>query len=225
MFSFYNLILIPKILKHYSIKEHLIAVAKANIEDVTEPSNVSVVEKEYELADAKELNYNYLQIIIQYGYVTLFVAACPVIPFLAYISNIIDFREQAWTLLYLEKRYIPTDAAEIGIWFDMLKMTSYVAVITNAAIFCFYIELLQLTSFNKIWISLGFQYFVFTSMQLFTWFKEEIPQEVIIQLERKQYLKDRLEGLNGNENYDKIENFASSSLLSNVLIHQNDFDL
>jgi hypothetical protein len=35
--------------------------------------------------------------------VTLFVAACPLAPLLAYVSNFIEVRSDGWKLLYMSK--------------------------------------------------------------------------------------------------------------------------
>ncbi len=43
---------------------------------------------------------NYSEIATQYGFVTLFVAACPLAPFIAYVSNCIEIRQDGYNMLY-----------------------------------------------------------------------------------------------------------------------------
>lgn len=45
----------------------------------------------------------YSDLSIEYGYVTLFVAAFPIAPFFAFISNYVLIRSSAWSLLYQTK--------------------------------------------------------------------------------------------------------------------------
>ena len=45
----------------------------------------------------------YSDLSIEYGYVTLFVAAFPIAPFFAFVSNFIEIRSEAWTLLFHTK--------------------------------------------------------------------------------------------------------------------------
>lgn len=46
---------------------------------------------------------DYAELAIQYGYTTLFVAAFPLAPLLAYISNIVEIRTDAGKLLYVHR--------------------------------------------------------------------------------------------------------------------------
>jgi hypothetical protein len=46
---------------------------------------------------------DYSQIVTQYGFVTLFVAACPIAPLLAYGGNLIELRLDAYKFLYVHK--------------------------------------------------------------------------------------------------------------------------
>ena len=51
----------------------------------------------------------------------------------------------------------------------------------------------------KVWIFIMLQYFVFTSMGLFEYLIDDVPYEVHLQLQRQEYLNERLK----NVNYDK----------------------
>merc|ERR1719471_2517352 len=76
------------------------------------------------------------ELIVQYGYVTLFVMAFPLAPLLALINN--------WVEAYVDttawkesQRPIPKGAAGIGEWNTVLELFSYMAVLTNIALVSF----------------------------------------------------------------------------------------
>ncbi len=79
------------------------AAARARGEVVEEPSSLERESCLEEYDPSLGTLEDYAQIFIQYGYVTLFVAACPLAPFLAYISNYIEVRSDGWKLLYMSK--------------------------------------------------------------------------------------------------------------------------
>ena len=72
--------------------------------------------------------------MIQYGLVTLFVAAFPLAPFFALINNIIELRLDAYKITAEERRPVPVRIADIGIWMGILKFLTYLAVVSNVSI-------------------------------------------------------------------------------------------
>ncbi|KAK2168869.1 hypothetical protein NP493_1213g00020 [Ridgeia piscesae] len=76
----------------------------------------------------------YLEMVIQYGFVTIFVAAFPLAPFFALLNNIIEIRLDAYKFVTVWKRPVAFRAESIGIWFGILQSVSFIAVLTNAFI-------------------------------------------------------------------------------------------
>jgi hypothetical protein len=68
---------------------------------------------------------------MQFGFVTLFVAAFPLAPLFALINNVIEIRVDAYKLVVATRRPIPTRAKDIGIWLPILDGVSKLAVISN----------------------------------------------------------------------------------------------
>ncbi|UJR10628.1 hypothetical protein I4U23_014825 [Adineta vaga] len=93
-------------------------------------------EEDHDLIDFNStvLIDEYLELVIQFGFVTLFVVAFPLAPLLALINNLIELRLDAWKLLSKYKRPIPYKASDIGIWSDIISAISYLAVLTNAIV-------------------------------------------------------------------------------------------
>uniref|UniRef100_A0A0R3RSP6 Anoctamin n=1 Tax=Elaeophora elaphi TaxID=1147741 RepID=A0A0R3RSP6_9BILA len=79
----------------------------------------------------------YLEMVIQFGFVTLFVSAFPLAPFFALINNIFEIRVDAYKYVVATRRPIPERACDIGIWLPILSMISRAAVLVNACIIAF----------------------------------------------------------------------------------------
>jgi hypothetical protein len=72
-------------------------------------------------------------------------------------------------------------------------MTAIIAVITNAGIMCFTMELIPFTSWGQVWLFIGFQYVIFIAMAIFAYLVDDVPEDVAIQLQRQEYLRERAE--------------------------------
>ncbi len=70
-------------------------------------------------------------LVIQYGLVTLFVAAFPLAPFFALLNNIIEIRVDAYKVVTQFRRPVAQRVADIGVWMEILKALTYFAVVTN----------------------------------------------------------------------------------------------
>ncbi|XP_061532020.1 anoctamin-5 isoform X2 [Phycodurus eques] len=84
-----------------------------------------------------ELFYEYLEMVIQFGFITLFVASFPLAPLLALINNIIEVRVDAWKLTTQFRRPVASKAHSIGAWEEILSGIAILSVVTNAFIVAF----------------------------------------------------------------------------------------
>ncbi|MCL4142507.1 UNVERIFIED_CONTAM: hypothetical protein GTU68_062604 [Idotea baltica] len=93
-------------------------------------------EQDYDLAEFTRLSLfsEYLEMVIQYGFITLFVAAFPLAPFFALINNVVEIRLDAYKYLTKSRRPLPQRVQDIGIWFNILKAITYTSVLTNALV-------------------------------------------------------------------------------------------
>ncbi|XP_054602478.1 anoctamin-1 isoform X1 [Nothobranchius furzeri] len=79
----------------------------------------------------------YMEMIIQFGFVTLFVASFPLAPLFALLNNIIEIRLDAKKFVTELRRPVATRAKDIGIWYSILRGVALVAVIINAFVISF----------------------------------------------------------------------------------------
>ncbi|XP_044042132.1 anoctamin-4-like isoform X1 [Siniperca chuatsi] len=91
-------------------------------------------ERDYNLQpmNAYGLFDEYLEMILQFGFTTTFVAAFPLAPLLALLNNIIEIRLDAYKFVTQWRRPLPSQAKDIGIWYGILEGIGILSVITNA---------------------------------------------------------------------------------------------
>ncbi|XP_068611495.1 anoctamin-6 [Brachionichthys hirsutus] len=96
-------------------------------------------EQDYQLQPFSKLGlfYEYLEMVIQFGFVTLFVASFPLAPILALVNNLFEIRVDAWKITTQFRRVVPEKAQDIGAWQPILQGVAILAVATNAMIIAF----------------------------------------------------------------------------------------
>jgi len=92
---------------------------------------LSKVERESNHAPFDGTFGEYDEMVIQYGYVTMFAAAFPLAPLLAFLNNIVEIRSDAFKLLKSTQRPFYQGAQDIGTWYKILNIIGFVAVLTN----------------------------------------------------------------------------------------------
>uniref|UniRef100_A0A4W5NFM0 Anoctamin n=1 Tax=Hucho hucho TaxID=62062 RepID=A0A4W5NFM0_9TELE len=76
----------------------------------------------------------FLEMIVQFSFTTIFVAAFPLAPLLALINNIFEIRLDAIKMVSLERRLVPKKTNDIGIWTKVLEAIGVLAVIANGLV-------------------------------------------------------------------------------------------
>lgn len=82
----------------------------------------------------------YSEMVIQFGYVTMFASAFTLAPLLAFINNVIEVRTDAFKLITAYSRPGYKGAQDIGNWFGILSVLSILAVINNCFLIGFAFE-------------------------------------------------------------------------------------
>lgn len=72
--------------------------------------------------------------VIQFGFITLFVASFPLAPLLALCNNILEVRVDAWKLTTQFRRPMASKARSIGAWLEILNGMAVLSVITNVCV-------------------------------------------------------------------------------------------
>lgn len=87
--------------------------------------------------DTKGMFSEYLEMVIQYGFLTLFVVAFPLAPLFALINNVFELRLDAKKYVKFYRQPITQSAKNIGIWLYIIKALGKIAIVSNAFIIAF----------------------------------------------------------------------------------------
>ncbi|XP_024150950.1 anoctamin-9 [Oryzias melastigma] len=92
--------------------------------------------RNYQLADSDSFSLfnEFLEMVIQFSFTTIFVAAFPLAPLLALINNIFEIRLDAIKMVRLERRLVPKKTNSIGVWKMVLEAIGVLAVIANGLV-------------------------------------------------------------------------------------------
>uniref|UniRef100_T1ISC6 Anoctamin n=1 Tax=Strigamia maritima TaxID=126957 RepID=T1ISC6_STRMM len=94
-------------------------------------------EEDYQLIENEGLFDEYLEMILQFGFITIFVAAFPLAPLFALLNNWVEIRLDAHKFVCEMRRAVAERARNIGVWFTILEALAQLAVISNAFLIAF----------------------------------------------------------------------------------------
>ncbi|XP_062502727.1 anoctamin-8-like [Corticium candelabrum] len=77
---------------------------------------------------------DYLEMVIQFGYVTLFAAAVPLASLISIIFIMVETRSDIWRLLHAYRRPRVRRACDIGVWFYVMLCMVGLSMLTNSFI-------------------------------------------------------------------------------------------
>lgn len=77
---------------------------------------------------------DYLEMFIQFGYVTLFSSAYPLAGLCALLNNLIEIRSDAFKLCYIHQRPFPQRVDSIGSWQNAMEVMGFIAVMVNCGL-------------------------------------------------------------------------------------------
>ncbi|XP_006875294.1 PREDICTED: anoctamin-7 [Chrysochloris asiatica] len=105
--------------------------------EVSGVSDQAPWEADYTLLPCEGLFEEYLEMVLQFGFITIFVAACPLAPLFALLNNWVEIRLDARKFVCERRRPVAERAQDIGIWFHILTGITHLAVISNAFLLAF----------------------------------------------------------------------------------------
>jgi hypothetical protein len=88
------------------------------------------------MKDDQEIAHNYMDLVMQFGYISLFSTVFPLAAFVSYVSNSLTLKS-IYLEFELEKRSIPEISIGIGKCLDMIELIQFVSVIVNCALIYF----------------------------------------------------------------------------------------
>ena len=98
------------------------------------PRQVSQVEVEGSTPQYEGTFDDYLEMFIQFGYVTLFSSAYPLAGMCALLNNLIEVRSDAFKLCFIHQRPFPQQVHSIGSWQTAMEIMGVIGVVVNCAL-------------------------------------------------------------------------------------------
>jgi hypothetical protein len=167
---------------------------KKENEGATKPPSVAEEQSRMEEYDLLKGTLNdYAELSIQFGYMSFFITCLPVAALGAFINNYVEIRTDAYKLVKGLRRPLPSGVEDIGTWMTIFQLIASICVITNAGIVVFTMRVLSMYSITlRLWIFIGFQWFVFTSQYIIGIVIPDDPEEVRVQEMRTKVIVDKL---------------------------------
>jgi anoctamin-10/anoctamin-7 len=136
---------------------------------------------------------DYNKMAIQFGYVSMFVAAFPLAPLCALINNALEVRTDGMKRLLFMQRPAPSERAEdIGAWMTVLELMSLAAVATNVGVLCFtshkLADDLKLDPTQRVWVFVILEHIVLVIKLFIAGAISDVPQWVTLRLARDAYM-------------------------------------
>ncbi|KAF9365569.1 hypothetical protein BGX34_009478 [Mortierella sp. NVP85] len=91
------------------------------------------VEKQADLP-VYDVNEDYAEMVLQFGYVSLFSVIWPLTGLCAFVNNWVELRSDAVKISFNSRRPIPSRTDSIGPWVDNIQHITWFASLTNASI-------------------------------------------------------------------------------------------
>jgi len=113
--------------------------------------------KDFQLSEwsHQALFYEYLERVIQYGFIALFVCAFPLAPFFALLNNILELRLDAKKVIVEHRRPTAQKVQNIGVWLDIMETLGRISIITNAFIIALTSEFIPKLVYRYVYSSDG----------------------------------------------------------------------
>eukprot|EP00727_Mastigamoeba_balamuthi_P012897 m51a1_g823 putative anoctamin-8 (221) ;mRNA; r:706836-707595 len=143
----------------------------------------------------------YGEMVLQFGFITMFAAVFPLASFLALVNNLVELRTDAFKFSKLQRRPIYMGANGIGQWFRFLQLLSFLAVINNCLLLGFtYTSLVRIVrsvvgdrepweiKYIVLWAVVALEHFVFLIKFVIQLAIPDVPGSVRRMIVRKKYL-------------------------------------
>ena len=136
---------------------------------------------------------DYAELVLQLGYTTLFSAAFPLLPLLAFISQYVEIRIDGWKLCHLYRRIQPKSNEDIGIWMDVMQILTVISIFVNSGLISFTLtNLINYTWNIRIWIFILISFGFLMLRWSIQYIIPDQPEYVEIQIQRQEYVSSKV---------------------------------
>eukprot|EP01041_Mallomonas_annulata_P010566 gene10566-22045_t len=168
--------------------------------------------------------FKFTNTVLQYGFLTLFITALPLLGILALFENIIVLRLDAWKLCTIYRRPHITIAEDVGFWRTLMTTMGTIAIVINSAIICFTSESLNKYTLVQKWLIFLIMEQILLLLKILVHRNiETVPAKLRnIELRQKYIIGKFLHGVeDSDENDTEIMNIKGNFDDSDDMLHQN----
>lgn len=153
-------------------------------------------EKDFELPEYESPMEDYSEIVVQFGLLSLFAGALPIMLVMALANNIFEAWLDFQKVLIRSRRPEPRGAANIGTWLQILKFLSFLGAVTNVLIPIVttgnYQTLFGETSLSPVWLFFLSEHFILMLKWIISYFLPSEPGWVAKHLNRQEFVVNAL---------------------------------
>ncbi|XP_064100858.1 anoctamin-8-like [Macrobrachium nipponense] len=136
---------------------------------------------------------DYLEIFVQFGYVTLFSSAFPLAAACALVANVIEIRSDAFKFCYVFQRPFGQRAQGIGVWQDAMELMGVISIIVNCALIGLSGQIQQIypdiTTNQTILVIVVLEHLLIALKFGISYAIPDVPEWVEVNIAREEFLK------------------------------------
>jgi hypothetical protein len=163
--------------------------------------------------------YDYLEIVIQFGFIILFAFAFPLVPIMAWVTNHLEIQVDKIKLMYLSKRPDCQGALDIGSWYTILETLSFISIFTNSGILIFTSNTYNELDYVNKWIFFTFIniFYIIIKLRLAI-FIPDVPDKIILLQRRHKNILEKMSGRTLNPDEERILRTRAFKLDHNIYV-------
>jgi len=175
------------------LKAKYVLIMLARKEDISKDS-IAVWERDNQKDDFDGTLSEYAEMVIQYGYITLFAATFPIAPVMAVLNNTVEIRTDAFKILTAFPRPRYRGAQNIGTWYYILEFLGLCAVMTNCALIGLSFEVIRMNTGDNDFDTLGIVVFMVGVILVLkfaiSYMIPDLPGWIVKKLAYEEYVKE-----------------------------------
>eukprot|EP00658_Telonema_sp_P-2_P029779 TRINITY_DN22593_c0_g1_i4.p1 TRINITY_DN22593_c0_g1~~TRINITY_DN22593_c0_g1_i4.p1 ORF type:complete len:387 (-),score=140.91 TRINITY_DN22593_c0_g1_i4:305-1465(-) len=157
-----------------------------NLDGEVAPMTQAEFEGKLALYESPFEDYN--EMILQLGFVSFFAVAFPLCALMALMNNVIEIRSDAYKLLNAHQRPEPRTAEDIGSWYTIMDIMTYVSIATNCGI-VFFVSSFgnEFSKDGKVWGFIIAEHLVVFFKVILQEYIDEVPEDIRQEMEKEEY--------------------------------------
>eukprot|EP00656_Telonema_subtile_P014834 TRINITY_DN17676_c0_g1_i3.p1 TRINITY_DN17676_c0_g1~~TRINITY_DN17676_c0_g1_i3.p1 ORF type:complete len:545 (+),score=179.80 TRINITY_DN17676_c0_g1_i3:143-1777(+) len=169
-----------------------------NLKEMTEAEYESKLE-EY---DALEGFDDYNEMVIQFGFISLFAPSFPLVALMGLVNNAVELRSDSNKLVQVFQRPMARLVEDIGTWETILDLMTYISVATNVGLVWFTSEFgVQYSAVSRVWGFLITEHVLMVIKCAVAFAIPDVPEDVKVRISAQDFLTEKALGKKLEDQY------------------------